>query len=58
MSCPPNNKCQTSRIAHRADVSNNVDTETKILVKHKLNTQFIEYTIYYTRDEILKKLSY
>ena len=26
---PLNNKCQISRIVHRADVSNNVDTETK-----------------------------
>ena len=29
MSCPLNNKCQMSRIVYRADVSNNVDTETK-----------------------------
>ena len=28
-SCPLNNKCQISRIVYRADVSNNVDTETK-----------------------------
>ena len=27
--CPLNNKCQISRIVYRADVSNNVDTETK-----------------------------
>ena len=28
-SCPLNNKCQISRIVYRADVSNNVDAETK-----------------------------